>query len=295
MSYELFLSQIHSILSQRLGSGYRLSIRQVQKNNGLVLDGLSIQKGDESVAPTIYLNQFYELHLQGLSLKKAADQILKLYEASRPDPAIDPRRLADRAFALPRLALRLVGASSNASLLPQLPHRLLLDLAAVCFLLLSREKEGHTTVLVTKKHMEIWGLSEEELFSAAMSNTPRLLPACLCPVSHILGLGSGPDIPHVPLYILSNTDGLNGAAALLYPGILKSFAAQMESDLIILPSSIHEMLLLPRLKEIDPGELRSLVAEINRSQVAPEDRLSNQVYLYSRSKDQTTVFTGPPA
>lgn len=293
MSYELFLSQIQSILSQRLGSGYRISLRQVPKNNGLILDGLSIQRGEEAVAPTIYLNQLYEQHLQGLSLKQAADQVLKLYEASRPDPAIDPSRLSDRAFALPRLALRLVNASLNARLLPQLPHRLLLDLAAVCFLLLSREKEGHTTVLVTKKHMEIWGLSEEELFSAAMSNTPRLLPACLCPVSHILGLGlSG---PHAPLYVLSNTDGLNGAAALLYPGILKGFAAQMDSDLIILPSSIHEVLLLPRLRELDPGELRGLVTEINRSQVALEDRLSNQVYLYSQAKDETTVFPGPLA
>lgn len=297
MSYELFLSQMKRILSQRLGSGYRLSVRQIQKNNGLILEGLSIQKEDAAVAPTIYLDPFYQLHLKGLSPEQAADRILQLYEASLPDPAIDPARLADPAFVLPRLALRLINAASNASLLPLLPYRPLLDLAAVCFLLLSREPEGHTTLLVTRQHMEIWGLSQDELFSAALSNTPRLLPAWLCPVSQALGFRSGPGLPspkaYSSLYVLSNTDGLNGAAALLYPGILRSFASQHKSDLVILPSSIHEVLLLPRTEEVDPAALGGLVTEINRTQVTPEDRLSNQVYLYSRAADQTTVYPGP--
>ena len=69
----------------------------------------------------------------------------------------------------------------------------------------------------------------------------------------------------------------------------------MEKDLIILPSSIHEVLLLPDDGDISYAEMSRLVTHINRSEVPKEDRLSNQVYLYSRNTGDITMASAGPA
>ena len=73
---------------------------------------------------------------------------------------------------------------------------------------------------------------------------------------------------------------------MLYPNILKNFAEQLDRDLVILPSSIHEVLLLPYDESILFRELSDMVSNINQNEVAVEDRLSNHVYFYSRTADE---------
>ena len=76
---------------------------------------------------------------------------------------------------------------------------------------------------------------------------------------------------------------------MLYRDIIKDFADQEEADVIILPSSIHEVLLLPDDGDISYNEMSRLVAHINQTEVPKEDRLSNQVYFYSRQNQSLTL------
>ena len=92
-----------------------------------------------------------------------------------------------------------------------------------------------------------------------------------------------------PLYILSNQNGLSGAACMLYTDILKDFADRMKANLVVLPSSIHEVLLLPDRGDQNYEELCLTVASINRTEVDPEERLSNNVYLFSRSTGRLRI------
>ena len=92
-----------------------------------------------------------------------------------------------------------------------------------------------------------------------------------------------------PMYVLSNSVGINGASALMYPNALKSIADELKKDLVILPSSIHEVLLIPYENDVDFEDLSNMVTTINQEQVPVEDRLSNHVYYYSRAADQVII------
>ena len=107
-------------------------------------------------------------------------------------------------------------------------------------------------------------------------------------------------LPSVALYVLTNSRGINGAACILYPRVLKEFAESLGEDLIILPSSIHEVLLTPSSVSLPPEELNEMVQAINQSDVPAEDRLSDHIYYFSRIQgclylppsSTTTLYSG---
>lgn len=95
--------------------------------------------------------------------------------------------------------------------------------------------------------------------------------------------------------MLTNQKGLAGDGCILYPGILKDFADRTNNDVVILPSSIHEVLLLDLSEPVHFSELNKMIQMINRAEVPREDRLSNHVYLYSRTSDRITIPAGTSA
>ena len=128
-------------------------------------------------------------------------------------------------------------------------------LALVFCLCLKEDDSGLMTACIYHDHLEAWSISQEELRLLAMKNTPRHFPPVITNMSCFLEndtpSGPGPlkrrqsTVPASPLYVLTNTSGIHGASCMLYPQVLKNFAEGVERDLIILPSSIHEVLLLP--------------------------------------------------
>lgn len=243
MLYETFLQTVKQQMQQRLGGQCQLTIRSVPKNNGMVLDGLSFCTGQSRVSPTIYLQPFYQKHRSGTPMEQILAEITGLYARSGLSSAFDPSQLEDPAYVRPRIAYKLIHASSNAGQLAQIPYRLMMDLAKVYYLYLGEEEGSQMTVPISRQHLRLWNMDEAELDRLAVQNTPRLFPAHICSILDILS-DSSPSDPHpgetAPFYVLTNQAGLGGAACILYDGILKDFADQMGSDLLILPSSIHE-------------------------------------------------------
>ena len=82
MVYDTFLNTVKEQMEQALGDGYSLTLRKVQKNNGLILDGLCIAKGNGTIAPSIYLNSCYEQYLNGGDHPEAAHSLLRKQLAS---------------------------------------------------------------------------------------------------------------------------------------------------------------------------------------------------------------------
>lgn len=291
MVYELFLNTVKEQLEQALGEGYELFLRKVPKNNGIVLDGLCISKKGSSVAPAIYLNSCYSQYLSGRPVTDIVAEIEALYRANEDLPVFDCSSLTDFESMKPRIICRLINSQWNELLLRDIPHIPWLDLALVFHLALKEDEEGLMTALIQKEHLDIWGITQKELYQAAMENGPRRFPPIITSMDHLLEeLAGSPVISAaLPLYVLTNAGGVGGASCLLYPNVLKNFAEGTETDLIILPSSIHEVLLLPYETPISFKELSRLVSFINRSEVPEQDRLSDQVYLYTRSTDSVTI------
>lgn len=310
MVYETFLNEVKEQMEQSLGEGYKLTLRRVPKNNGLILDGLCIAKGNAQVAPAIYLNPCYRQYQNGRPIRDIVEELMLLYRNNQTPPVMDYGRLAQYEEMKSFIACKLIHADSNRELLKDVPHVLWLDLALVFYLCIYENNDELMTATIHNSHLDIWGISQEKLKQTALANTPRMFPPVISSMARIIEdlnlaigqesamAGSHPPVPDpnesgpdqaAPFYVLSNTSGINGASCILYPEVLKNFADGMGKDLIVLPSSIHEVLLLPDEGDISFDEMSRLVTHINQTEVPKEDRLSNQVYLYSRLNQTLTM------
>lgn len=307
MVYEIFLQTVTAALQEQLGSSYSIVIRKIPKNNGILLDSLCISREPDTIAPAIYLNSYYEQFLDGMPLQDIFSDIKKLYLENRTCPAIQLQQFSNLSDIRSRIAWKLIHAGSNRNLLEQIPHLPFLDLAIVFYLHLEQSEHGQMTALIYNEHLELWNITTEELNNLAKNNTPKLLPLTINSMRDVMkdiarsNLGDDFDEEIIDrlldkneqdeLYVLTNTLGLNGACCLLYEESLSRFADSLNCDLIILPSSIHEVLLLPDSDHLSYEELEQMVLHINRTEVPVEDRLSNQIYHYSRAAGRISVIS----
>lgn len=311
MVYEAFLNKVVASLKSRLGDTFTVSVEAIPKNNGLLSDGLCLRENGALLAPTIYLAPYFKDLENGKPFSCILEDILS---AAQTQPLPKPeafQRFSSKEEVLKSVAFRVVNESANEKLLLRLPHISFSDLGLALIFFLSQELSDAAclTSLIYKRHLIDWGLSEAELAQAAMVNTPRLFPAQIRTMQAVMkemareAMGSAFEeeamdellsafSPAVPLYVLTNTQGLYGASCLFYKGILKDFADKSGSDYYILPSSIHEVLLTPAEPDISYEDLAQTVSSINAAEVPLEDRLSNHIYRYFREQDAlTAVFT----
>ena len=307
MVYADFLETIRHSLQKRLGDEYTLTIYSVPKNNGVILDGLCIHLPDSALSPTLYLKSYYEQACLGMSMDEITEDIVRLFRNYPPPSGISPDCFADFEKIRDKIMMKLIHAGSNRQQLEDLPHILYLDLAIVFYLSLELNESGQMTSLIHKEHAAHWNMDARSLFSLALVNTPRSYPAEIRSMEEVmkeiarknLGDAYNEEIidrllnteEHLsPLYVLSNQTGIYGASCILYDKLIKDFADTLREDLVIIPSSIHEVLLTPDNGEIDYEELNSMVVSVNQSDVPPEDQLSDHIYLYSRSRDQISLL-----
>ena len=196
-----------------------------------------------------------------------------------------------------RLYFQLINTERNRGLLGQALHREIMDLSIVCHVLAGRTEKVMASAPVTDSLAGHWGIQAEEIMAQAIRNTPKIFPVKACSVLSLLekltGAGKAgrytEESGKWELFIMTNSYGINGFGAILYPGVLKDFADGLGKDLYVLPCSRHEALLFPEDVDVSADDLRSMVREVNRTQVTPEDFLSDSVYYYDRAENELRV------
>ena len=288
-AYEQFVNEVTEAIRTTAGAEYTVIPRKERRNNSVVLDGIMLQRGNERVAPNIYLNHYYAKYCNGEGAEQIAEQILALCEEKREEILELTQRLDfSSEYIGKHLYYRLIGTEKNEELLRELPHRSYLNLAVVYYWVVYEEEEQLGSILMTLRQMERFGWTEEELMRMAQENTPRLFPALTKGMDEIIGelLAHQEELN---ILVLSNEKGINGAACLMYPGVLQRLEEAMKGSFYVLPSSIHELIVLP-----DNGasavRLCEMVYCINRTQLPPEDVLSDTVYYYSEETKELCVI-----
>lgn len=149
---------------------------------------------------------------------------------------------------------------------------------------LGLEDDEFTSYKVSKKQAEVLGLTED-IFDEAIANT-KFSVRTMGEV--IKSIAPDEEIPDCGLYIVSNERRTQGAAAIYNMELFKSFAEKLDSDLVIIPSSIHELIVMKYVSGINIYELNNMVNETNEAQVLPEEQLSDHVYIFNRSTNSLT-------
>ncbi len=293
MRYQEFLSTIKTELSLRVDADVKLDIRSFTKNNGTHHDGLIIFHPNWNISPTIYLMPYYHRYLEGVCLEDIYEDILNTYHKNLPKKDFDTSLFTDYTKAAPHIVMRLVNCKRNENLLKGVPHVRFQDLAILFYCMLYADGHNQANILIHNEHLPIWGITEEELFRTAKKNTPKLLPPQMIAMEQFLQeikqelpleqLEELDEKEGETLYILTNRYRSNGATVLLYDGLLQKLAEHFHKDLVIIPSSIHEVLLCPvDTPDVDAIETYNrMVEEVNETELADSDILADHIYYYS--------------
>ena len=298
MEYKEFVEYIKMNAGYIAGEGGNITINHVIKNNGCEMDGLVIMEKGKDIAPTIYLDSFYELYTNGENIKNIIRQIEVIYEQNKNNVTFDVNILKHFDTIKDKIVYKVVNYRSNEKLLEQVPHKRILDPAVVFYCLLDNEYGRSATALIYNNNLKNWNVTIDDVYKAALKNTPDLLHSKISSMAALFekcGVnvdGEEVDLKdYVPsdMYVLTNESKLNGAACILYENVLYDFAQKLGADLYILPSSVHEVILLPKLSMFEKDELVNMVKEVNTEGVAADEVLSDHVYEYNRTERLITM------
>lgn len=296
MNYDDFVCYVQRKVQKFLGEEVRVELHQITKNNSVRLDGLSIIDITKCISPTIYLNDYFDEYQSGMSIPDIIEDILKVYEKNKIKVPLNTDFYTDYNNVKSRVACKVINFEKNRELLKKIPYVKYLDLAVVFYYFLKNESIGTGTILIYNSHLKMWNITKEELYDSARKNTPSMLPfefKCMDEIMEDMDVSEMEDEladifeekecrPLIPMYVLSNKEKTMGAACILYDSILTLIGERLQSDFYILPSSIHECIIIPKDVLTSKDGLQEMVKEVNETQVKPEEILSDKVYFYNR-------------
>ncbi len=300
MNYEEFLDYVKESVSRFMGGEYTVTLNKVMKNNGLELTGLVIMKKQQMAAPTIYLDDFYEQYNLGREMKEIFEEIIEIYDENCHKFNMDFTFFMDYHQVKDRVMYKLLNYEQNRQLLEEVPYRRFLDLAVVFYVEINHDDLGYGSVLIHNNHLDVWNITEKELYEAARENTPKRLKYQFSSMEGIVDelfgtilhqdILESEDTPGHDMYVLTNCNMLFGASCMMYEGLIRKISEKLDCNLYILPSSIHELIIIPQDGFAESKkELCALVRYVNENQVEQVDRLSDCVYEYIREKDEICI------
>jgi len=290
--------QIHQYLPEEL-QNMEFEVVQNVKNNGVILTGLCARVPGENISPVLYLNDFYDEVKNGASIEETMEAIAGCIENCRNDAMMsldvgghDIDMMQDKVTPM------LINGKANRDMLQSVPHVQVEDLAMIFKVDLKMPgSSGIGTMKVKNEMLERWGISKEELYSRAISNVQKYDAPVLAPMSEMvfeLSTGSDSDTnllvnperisdyENEAMFVLTNESRHHGTAALVCPEVMNKVHELIPEGFYILPSSIHETLIVSKDCEISPKHLGQMVREINHEMVDREDILSDRVYEYDK-------------
>lgn len=269
------------------------------KNNSVLKTGISFRMPDSNAAPIVYMEPFYQEVQSGRPVESVLEEIAECVAKSMPSrDLLDGLDLLSYDSVKERLKVELINTKANRAMLGSHPHMSMEDLSAICRIELGRTEHGmNATIKVSDEMLARWGIKREELFQKALENTKENHPPILLEMDQIvreMGGGStvqrnflkeeqAPDFED-SIYVLTNPSRTGGAAAVLHPETLEQMGRLFPEGYYLLPSSVHEFLIVPKSMGISPKELGEMVRDVNRQAVSREEVLSDRVYEYDKEK-----------
>ena len=285
MNIKEFAEKIQGALASALNR--EVQLKESLRLNNIRRYGIVIVDSENSLSPVIYLEKLFKDFQKNASMDAAVNIVISIYQRDRLKKPVDMEWVRHFGQARETIFYFLINYDANRELLTQIPHFRYLDMAIV-FGMKSGLENAPGTITVFNSHLDMWGITAEDLLPIAEANTPLLYPL---QVSYMPDLTPGEPFPGHPsqMYVLTNSYRAYGAAAILYKDILKGFSLLMGCDILLLPDSIHQMVLLPLKEGEDPESYRDTVRSANEYSTDASSFLSNRIYLYRKETEEIVI------
>lgn len=280
-----FTNNLADCINHRMQeSGVHATVQVVRKNNGIEKIGIVIMEKDKNVSAVVETAGFQLEYERGITMDEVADHVYSITKEHRMEN-IDLSKVTDYEKVKPRLALKLINRKTNEELLKNMPYMNVCDdLACICYIALEEPAGGR--IMVHYGLLKNWNVTVTDLMRTAMENTELMYPADVFPLEKIIeerGIPIEEDAYGKSIYVVTHEGRVYGAVAALYKGVLNQLAEKLGSDLIIIPSSVHEVLVLPKDESYRSAEIwNRMVREVNETQLEGEEVLSDHIYLYCK-------------
>ena len=295
MTKTKFYESVAEIVSEVLGSGVIVDLQEVTKVN-LSLEGLTIRKQGENIAPTIYLNQYFNQFNDGRAMDDIVQDIIKVYENNQPKNIMDVFKTEDFYDfdkMKEKIVLKVINTERNLDLLEQVPHLEMEGLGlSVVFYVSLMTGEQSAGILIKNEHLKLWEKTVSDLLTVAEVNTNRMHAFTIKSMNEVLSGMFGFEEDLIPddvpvFYVLADENKTFGASQLYLKNKIREFAKQQDCDVYILPSSVHELLLLRAdFPNVEPEHLKQMVCEVNSTEVPDEDFLCDGAFKYILAEDK---------
>ena len=311
MTYETFLKVTEKRIKDFLPEGYQNKmavIEPVTRNNGIMQEGFSMRSGKEKESvPVLYLEPFYEEYRRGRKLEEIWRELAEQYEAAQENIQdisipVEYEKIKDSLY------VSVCNAGQNSQRLQAVPHDMKEDLALTYHCRVSLFDEETGDIMVNNRLLYHWGIKKEQLQKDAWNNMKKMIPPVFVTmeemIEHLEGTTSFEEIAEKKsreiedigtdsiFYVLTNTEVDCGAVYMFDEDLMARIADRLDFNLLVLASSTHEILILKETKGIDLLDLQSMVEEINRDFVKPEDKLSDEVYRYDKETHSLKAVMG---
>lgn len=298
MNFEGFVNRVLDQIKEYLPEAYQdteFVVRQHEKLNNQYA-ALTIE--NSTFAPVVNLEDYFYDYEHGRSFHSIMGAISE--SVSMEQPELNFAALTDFDKAKDLLFIRVSSAEKNADYLKNVPHTIVEDMAITYHLKMNVDETGVASAVVAHDNLRMYGVSVEELHQAALENSEKMFPVYTFDLNERMRqsfiedmkkdgmpddmiemfLEDFPEPGENAMTVVTNDVGVNGAAVIFYPEMMEKMAEMAEGDYFILPSSVHETIILPDNGALTAKELEAMVTEINATQVEPWDRLTDEVYHY---------------
>ena len=289
MDFNTYSKMILCKMKLYLGSDYEVEAKQVSKNNGIILNGIIAKKVGSNLFPTVYIDEYYSENITPEEVEYIAMKLSSGVSKNSFDITSFISEFQDFETAKSHIIFKLINADKNKELLMEIPYRRFHNLAiCYCYYVEGIKDSDNGTILIRNEHLNSWNILEDELYNCAYENTNNVAPALYHNMKDIISSMYGADIcmDNVRMGVVTNKSKFNGAYALLYIDKMREFADILGEDYYIIPSSIHELIIVPKSACDNVKELLNMVVQVNRTEVSAEDYLADSIYAYDSELDE---------
>lgn len=297
MNYEEFRDELVDAVKEKLyerGSEVDIKINMVEKMNESY-EAMTVTPEGSNIGMNLNMGAFAQAYENGVGFDEIVAQVTNTIETHLADmPTFDVQMLTDYEQMKDKLSMEVISAERNAEMLAKVPHQEMEDMAVVYRFVMDSNSDGRATILVTNDLLNRMGVTPEQLHADALENAPELRPAVIKGMREVMLEMMGPEAAEMfgieafpaeeKMYVATVPDKTSGAGVIAYQEFMDQAAEKLGGDFFILPSSIHEILLVRDDGNANFRDLKAMVEEVNATQVAPEEKLTDSVYHYD-SKD----------
>lgn len=293
MDFEEFKNNLMELVSKEVEDrgleDISLKLTTVESPDGMT-DRLMVSVGESKMSMAFRLKEIYKNVEDGENIDHAVFKmvntieenisVVKNKEQDVKSFITDYEKVKDNTY------LRLIPGDSP--ILKSTPHKMIEDMALVVNIHLDSisDDDGRSCVVVSRPLMEMYGIDESKLFADAEKNSLENEPIVFKPlfdmVKDLINSENIPDPEDVGIvtYIATNASGFQGAAVAGYPDFCEKAAETMGGSFYMLPSSVHEFILIKDDGKAKAKDLNKMIRNVNETVLEPRDILAAQCYHY---------------